>query len=210
MPLAANAVLSADGQALIATSPAGKFGVGPSAGVAAEVFVGFSLCQTSAAPFIEPNAVKVDVGVSSAGGLFTLSQVPLAGTLHVHNTLTGATIAAGGWVLTGNVVSVLGANVPCTFTYTYALTVAQAVALNGNQVPSGYAGSLLGTTGVSQKGRIHTNQFNTAVNWNTATGLSLGANGKVSDQTGLVAIRGYVVQRPSADYPFLGIEFDAL
>ena len=211
LPLAVGATLSADGQALVVSNANGVFGVAPSAGAAGEVFVGFVNAQTSAAPFLETTAVKIDEGVSSAGASFTTTFTPLAGTLIVQNPATGATIPAGGWVLTGNVLTVLGVGTPVRVTYQYALTVAQAVALMGNQVPSGYAGSLLGSVGVSQRGTIYTNQFDSSKNWSTATGIKLAANGKVTDQTGSgVLITGaYVKSFPSLDYPYLGIEFSA-
>lgn len=209
LPIAVGATLSADGQALVVSNASGAFGVAPSAGAAGEVFVGFVNAQTSAAPFLETVAVKIDEGVASAGGSFTTTFAPLAGTLIVQNPATGATIA--GTTLTGSVLTGLTAGVAVRVTYQYALTVAQAVALMGNQVPSGYAGSLLGTVGVSQRGTIFTNQFDSSKNWQASTSIKLAANGKVTDQTGSgVVIPGaYVKSYPTHDYPFLGIEFSA-
>lgn len=210
-PLAAGATLAADGQALVVSNVGGKFGVAPSAGTAGEVFVGFVSVQTSAAPFLEQTAVKVDTGISSAGGTFTTTFPPQAGTLLVLNKATGAVIAPGGWVLgAGGAITALPASTEITLVYTYALTVGQAVAIMGNQIPSGYAGSLLGSVGCSQRGRIWTNQFNTAVDWKAATAIKLAANGKVTDQSGAgVAINGFVTDFPNGEYPFLGIEFSA-
>lgn len=207
-PLAVGAVLSANGQALVASNVNGKFGVAPSAGVANEQFVGFVNAQTSAAPFLEQSAVKVDSAVASAGGTVSLTFTPLASTLVILDASTYATIT--GATLTGSTISGLTAGVSVKCVYTYALTVAQAVALMGNQVPSGYAGSVLGSVGVVQGGVIFTNQFDTAVNWATATGVKLAANGRVTNQAGSgVAINAIVTQAPSADFPYLGLEFNA-
>jgi hypothetical protein len=210
-PLAAGATLAADGQALVVSNAGGVFGVAPSAGAGGEIFAGFVTAQTSAAPFLEQSAVKVDTVVTSSGGTATATFTPLAGTLGVYNTATGAAIASGGWVLgSGGSITALPASTQVTLVYTYALTVAQAVALMGNQVPSGYAGSLLGSVGCSQRGRIYTNQFDTSVNWQAATGIKLAANGKVTNQAGSgTSINGFVTAYPTGDYPYLGIEFDA-
>ena len=209
LPIAEGATLSADGQALVVSNVGGKFGVAPSAGTAGEVFVGFVHAQTSAAPFLEATAVKVDEGTSSAGGSFTTTFTPQASTLVVLDPATGATIT--GWTLTGSVLTVLGASIAVKVVYRYALTVAQATAIMGNQVPSGYAGSLLGQVGVSQGGTIYTDQFDSSKNWTLATSIKLAANGRVTDQSGsgVALANAYVKSYPSADYPFLGIEFQA-
>lgn len=208
-PLAAGATLSADGQALVVSNSNGVFGVAPSAGTSGEVFLGFVTAQTSAAPFLEQTAVKVDNVVSSSGGAATASLTPVSGTLSVLNPSTGAAIT--GWTL-GAAGSITGLpdSTAVTLVYTYALTVAQAVALMGNQTPSGYAGSLLGSTGCSQRGRIYTNQFDTSKDWTTGAAITLGANGIITQGGTGTAINGVVVGHPNSDYPYLGIEFDAV
>ena len=207
-PLAVGAVLAADGQALVASNVNGKIGVAPSAGTTGEQFVGFVNAQTSAAPFLEQSAVKVDSGVASAGGSLALTFTPLASSLIILDAATNATVA--GWTLAGSTVTGLTAGQSVKAVYTYALTVAQAVALMGNQVPSGYAGSLLGSTGVAQGGVVYTSMFDTSVNWASATGVKLAANGKVTNQAGSgSAINAVIVGTPSADFPYLGLQFTA-
>ena len=208
-PLAAGAVVSADGQALVATNVGGAFGVGPSMGTAGEVFVGFVLAQTSAAPFLEMTAVKVEKQVVPASGNVTLAFTPLASSTSVLDETTGTAVATP--TVTGNVVSGLTVGDKVQVTYTYALTVSQAIGLMGNAVPSGYAGSLLGSVGCSQGGRIFTSLFDTSKNWAAATGVKLGANGHLTDQTGSgVAINAIIIAVPNHDVPFLGIEFNAV
>lgn len=211
-PLAAGATLSADGQALVVSNANGVFGVAPSAGVAGEVFLGFVCAQTSAAPFLEQTAIKVDQVVSSAGGVAVATFTPVAGTLSVLNPSTGAAIT--GWTLgAAGSVSGLADSTAFTFVYTYALTVPQAVALMGNQVPSGYAGSLLGSTGCSQRGKIYTNQIDTSVDWTTVGQPVLAANGQLTSHAvnaNGVYIPAQVIAYPTSDYPYLGLEFSAI
>lgn len=208
-PLAAGAVLSADGQALVASNVNGQFGVGPSMGVAGEVFVGFVLAQTSAAPFLEMNAVKVEKHIVPASGNISLAFAPLASSTSVLDVTTGTAVATP--TVVGNIVSGLTTGDHVDVTYTYAMTVLQAIGLQGNAVPSGYAGSLLGQTGVSQGGKIFTSLFDTSKNWNAATGVKLGANGSLTDQTGSgTALNAIIISVPNEDVPFLGIEFNAV
>lgn len=208
-PLAAGAVLSADGQALVASNVNGQFGVGPSMGAAGEVFAGFVLAQTSAAPFLEQNAVKVEELIVPGSGIVSLAFAPLASSTSVIDKTTGAAVANP--TVVGKTITGLTAGDHVTVTYTYALSVLQAIGLMGNAIPSGYAGSLLGSTGVSQGGRIYTSEFDSSKNWAAATAVKLGANGMLTDQTGSgVAINAIVVAIPNQDIPFLGIEFNAV
>jgi hypothetical protein len=178
-------------------------------GVAGEVFAGFVLAQTSAAPFLEQTAVIVETHVVGAAGTVALNFTPLASSTSVEDTTTGAAVANPS--VSGSIVSGLTAGDVVKVTYTYALTVSQAIGLMGNAIPSGYAGSLLGSTGCSQGGRIYLSTFDTSKNWAAATGVKLGANGQVTDQTGSgVSIGALIVAVPTQDIPFLGLEFNAV
>lgn len=208
-PLAAGATLSADGQALVASNINGQFGVAPSLGQSGEVFVGFVLAQTSAAPFLEQHAIKVEKQIVPSSGVVTLAFAPLASSTSVADETTGAVNSTP--TVVGSTVTGLTAGDLVQVTYTYALTVQQAIGLMGNAIPSGYAGSLLGSTGCSQGGRIYTSQFDSSKNWAAATAVKLGANGQLTDQTGSgVAINAIIVAIPNQDIPFLGIEFNAV
>lgn len=207
-PVAAGSVVTSNGQALVVANVGNVFGVAPSAGAAGEVFVGFANAQVSAAPFLETTAVKVETAIVNGGGTVTLAFAPLAGSVLVYDNTLGAVIAQPPAVVTGKVVSVLTPGDSVTITYTYALTVFQAVALMGNQQPGGYAGSILNTIGVGQQGRIFTTMFASGKNYAAATALKLAAGGLITDQSGTgVAINGFVTQIPTIDVPFLGIEF---
>jgi hypothetical protein len=178
-------------------------------GAAGEVFVGFVLAQTSAAPFLESHAVKVEKQIVPASGVVTLAFAPLASATAVHDDTTGAAVASP--TVVGNTITGLTAGDAVTVTYTYALSVQAAIGLMGNAIPSGYAGSLLGSVGCSQGGKIYTSQFDSSKNWAAATAVKLGANGMLTDQTGSgVAISAIIVATPNQDIPFLGLEFNAV
>ena len=97
-----------------------------------------------------------------------------------------------------------------TVTYRYALSVTQAQALVGNTQPGGYAGLVVSQVGIAKRGVIYTSEFDASKNWAAATGIKLAAGGQITDQTGTGAVvNGYVVSVPTANVPFLGIEFSA-
>lgn len=207
-PVAAGATISSNGQALVVSNVGNVFGVAPSSGAVGEVFVGFVNAQVSAAPFLESTAVKVETAVVNGAGTVTLAFTPLSTTTLIYNNTTDAVIAQPPGVITGKVVSALPVGNTVTVTYTYALTVSQAVALMGNQQPGGSAGAMTGSIGVGQQGRIYTTAFVSGKNYAAATSLKLAANGQITDQTGSgVAINGFVTQVPTLDVPFLGIEY---
>lgn len=207
---AARAAALPDGVALVFGLENGQRVVAPSAGVAGEKFAGFSRAQTSAAPALPADAVKVENHTSSAGGTLTLDKTPLAGQVYVAVAATGATVTIAN--VTGKVVTLTGANsTDVVVTYARALSAAEAVAAVGNVQPGGYAGLMLGQTGVAQQGVEYTDQINASVNWAAATAIKLNAAGKLTDQSGSgVAINAVVVQVPTVDYPFLGIQYNTI
>ena len=213
-PMAAGAVVTADGQALVGAIQAnGLYGVRPSTGAAGERFVGFVHAQTSMAPFLQPNATKTETLTLNAGGTAVLGQAPLAGTVGAYNVTAGAAVAAGDIAIAADGVTITitgGAGATVAVTYSYALTIVQFRALFGDVQPGGFAGAQIGQIGVAKQGVIYTDQFDTAVNWRAATAVKLAANGKVTDQSGTgVAIDAVVRVVPSDSYPFLGLDFIA-
>jgi hypothetical protein len=96
-------------------------------------------------------------------------------------------------------------------TYRYTLTVPEARAMNGDVIPGNYAGLTTGSVGVIQAGTIYTDQFDSAVNWQAATAVELGASGILTNQGGAsnVVVPCTIIAIPTVDYPFLGLEFDA-
>lgn len=211
-PLAAGAVLAADGQAMIRSQVGQVFGVTPSAGAGGEMFVGFLSAQTSAVPFLATTAVKVERFVVPAGKVLTLSKTLVASSVFVYNVTGSAAVtpdSATGTTVDLTTNGTVGSTVDVT--YRYNLTVAEARARNGDPTPGGYAGLTTNTVGIWQAGTIYTDQFDSSKNYAAATAIELAAGGLVTDQsgTGNVAIPCTVIAIPSVDFPFLGLEFDA-
>lgn len=213
-PLAPGVSLAADGQALVTVNTNGSYGVKPAAGSAGEVFAGFVNAQTSAVPFLQGTATKVQTLVLNAGGVASLAKKAIAGTVSVFNLTAGAPVASADFSLAADgttLTSSGNAGATVSVTYTYALTVLEARSLFGDIQPGGYAGHTLGQTGVAKQGRVYTDQFDTAVNWRAATGLKLAAGGKLTDQTGSGTLlkNATIVSIPTEQNPFLGVEFVA-
>lgn len=207
MKLAPGVIIQAEGAALVRANNAQSAGVLASTGTSADKFVGFSLAGTSAAPFAEPFANKVQRFVA-AGTTFKLARPAVAGQALVWN-VTDSTIESGATV-TGDQVASLTNGKEYTVTYKYALTVQEAVVLAGDVQPGGYSGNLYGQVGVVTRGLIFTSEFNAAVNWAAATAVKLNANGQLTDQTGTgVEINAVIEGVPSEDYPYLALRFDA-
>ena len=206
--VAPGVVISAEGLALtrVAASPAS--GVGPSAGNSTEIFVGFSVAQTSAAAFYETFANKLETFVVPATGSVTLQFAPIAGQVSTFDSTTG-TYNGAPTVVSQSVNGLTPGDV-VSVTYKYTLSTTQAQALFGNVQPGGYVGAQLGQIGQVKRGLIYTSNFDASKNWAAATAIKLAPNGQLQDQTGTgQAINGYVVGLPSSDIPFLGIEFSA-
>lgn len=209
--VATGITIAAEGIALVRLAANQADGVLPATGTssaAAEVFAGFSIAGTSAAPFPEGYATKVEKFIVPGSGTVTLSQTPVSGQVSVFDVTLGAPDTS--ITVTGAVVGTLTIGSEVNVTYKYALTVVQARALVGDTQPGGYSGAYVGQIGMIKRGTIFTDQFDAAVNWAAATGLKMKANGIVTDQTGVGnSINGAIVAVPGVDNPFLGIEFSA-
>jgi len=185
--------------------------VTPSAGAGTEKFAGFASSQTSAAPVLPTDAVRVIDLVANASGVVTLPKAPISGQVSVVNANTGAPIAVDSVTGVSVDLTVAAASVPVRVTFRHLLTVGEAVSRVGHTQPGGYAGTALGQTGVDQQGVVYTDRISAAVNWGEATAVKLAAGGLLTDQSGSgVAIDATVVAIPSADYPFLGLQFNTI
>lgn len=203
-----SAPVTDDGQVLV--TAAGAAGAFPSTGAAGEVFLGFSFNQTSGAPYLPATAVKVEEFVPS-GTTYTLQQQVASGSLLALKA--GVKDSAVG-VASGNAYGLTGLTAGASYkvVYTYALSNAQAVALVGNVQPGQHAGVQFGATGVAEQGIVYISNFDTSVNYDATTVLVGLAGGKVgvADTDDEVIIKGKVVELPTVEFPFLGIEFNAL
>jgi len=205
--IAPAAVFTSEGQAAVRASGNTAAGVLPSTGTSSDIFAGFVTAGTSAAPFREQYASKVEKFVVPTSGSVTLARTPVSGQLFAYNDTDGAAISAP--TVAGDVVSGLPAGDEVTITYRFALTDLESTTLFGNVVPGGYIGAQIGQIGLVTKGIVYTSNFDNSVNWAAATAIKLAANGQLTDQSGTgVTIPAFVVELPSSDIAYLGIEFD--
>jgi len=210
--IAPGAVITAEGQALVRAVGAPASGVQPSMAASAnEIFAGFAIAGTSAAPFPIAYEGKVEEFVVPASGIVNLAFAPVSGQVFILDVTTGAAIpVTGGVTVVGNVVSGLPASDTVHITYKYALSAVQARARQGDVQPGGYSGAYVGQVGLVKRGLIFTDQIDMSVNWGAATAIKLAPNGMITDQSGSGAvINGYVVAIPTQEVPFLGLEFSA-
>jgi len=214
-PLLPGVTLEAEGSALVAGYSAGQFGVRPSTGGAGEKFVGVSLSR----PIVPGFAPVIERLVVPASGVVQLKSAPLAGQTRVVNAGTGTafTIVGGAPAAateaqpTGTTVvfqsAVQGTTV--IVTYVRALTVAQALMLQGNADIGGPAGAYFGQTGVITRGDVFTTEFDTLADWSTPSDLTLGANGKFTVGGAGGKVPGYVISAPAEGAAFLGLHINA-
>lgn len=209
--LAAGAVLPSEGCVLVRAVVNGQPCVRPSGTGTTEVFAGIAQTNTSMHVFAEATAVRVETITLNGAGFAELGQSPLAGTSYVWNETDGAAVLAAAFVITGSTItSAANAGKVITITYTHAQSVLQARARMGDVQPGGYAGYQTGTVSSIRRGVVYTNQFDTSVSWAITTPVSFGANGKLTtvSPTGEIP-HGVVVALPSAEFPYLGIDFAA-
>lgn len=217
VPLSGEAIVApgylftAESQAAVRTKGDTAAGVLPSTGTANDIFVGFVVAAGSAAPFREPFANKVqDLKVSDTGSV-TLDRAPIAGQIFAVDLNTGAPVDLAAATINGKTITGLDNGAELHFVYKYALTVLEATALQGNTEPGGPAGAQVNQIGLYKRGQVWVSEFDASKDWTKATAIKLGANGQLTDQTGSgVEIKGFVIEAPSTEKPFLGIEFDAL
>lgn len=211
--LAKSAKVVAEGQAMVYVP--GEVGVAPSQGTAGEIFAGFATRRQSAAPYIEPYAVKVEQFVieAPAEGDASVQLVfePVDNTVCVINKATGEVIASP--TVEGKVVSssAFKQDMEVEVVYKHELNAVQARAMFGDVQPGGPAGDQFGQTGLAKRGIIYTSWFDTSKNWAAAKQIKLAAEGMITNEEGAgeVLPGAYVVHAPSADVPFLGLEFSA-
>lgn len=208
--VAPGAVIDAEGMVLVRAKAAQSAGVMPSTGVAgAELFVGFSIAGTSAAPFAEGFSNKQETFTVPATGKVKLQFAPLPNQVFVFDNSTNAAVV--GFTVTDQTVNGLTAGDSVTITYKYSLSVVQARALYGDIQPGGYSGAYVNQIGLIKRGMIYTDQFDASKNWAAATGVKMGVGGQVTDQTGTGdAITAVIIDVPSSEVTYLGLEFSAV
>lgn len=205
--LAEGAQVTQEGQAMVAVP--GK-GISPSTGAANEIFAGFAMNQLCGIPVLEPYGIAVEEFLVDSSAKVTVQFAPISNSVALINLETDAAIASP--TVTGKTIAtVMTAGMKVKVVYRYALTNIQARAMMGDAQPGGPAGAIVGQCGLAKRGVIYTSCFDTSVNWAAATAIKLAKGGFVTDQSGKgTALAGaYVVKVPTAEIPFLGIEFSA-
>lgn len=209
MAVAPGAVIDAEGLVLVRAAGAQAAGVLPSTGGTAELFAGFSIAGTSAAPFLEGFTNKQESLTVPATGTVTLQFAPLANQTFVFDHSTNAAISPV--VVAGKNVTGLPPGDEVTVTYKYQLTVTQARSLEGDVQPGGYSGAYIGQIGCVKRGLIFISTFDASKNWAAATSVKAAAGGQVTDQSGTgITLPAQIVALPTTEVTYLGLEFSAV
>ena len=206
--VAPGAVIDSEGLALVRAKSAQSEGVMPSTGGTDEIFAGFSIAGTSAAPFMEGFTNKQETFIVSATGRVTLQFTPVPNQVFVFDKTTNAAVTPV--TVVNNQVTGLTVGDEVVVTYKYILNVVQARALQGDVQPGGYSGAYIGQIGLIKRGLIYTSNFDASVDWAAATAVKTAAGGQVTDQDGTgVEVPGVIVATPTSEVTFLGLEFSA-
>jgi len=207
--VAPGAVIDAEGMALVRAQGAQAAGVLPSTGTSADLFAGFSIAGTSAAPFMEGFTNKMETFTVPATGKVTLQFAPVPNQVFVYDVTAGAAVSSPS--VSGKQITGLTVGDQVVVTYKYTLTVVQARALQGDVQPGGYSGAYIGQIGLLKRGQVWTSEFDASKDWSAATAIKLAAGGQVTDQSGSGnAINGQIIGVPTSEVTFLGIEFSAV
>jgi hypothetical protein len=207
--VAPGAVIDAEGLVLVRAAAAQSAGVMPSTGASSELFAGFSIAGTSAAPFLEGFANKQETLTVPASGTVTLQFAPLANQTFVYDVSTGAAVASP--TVSGKNITGLSAGDQVVVTYKYQLSVVQARSLQGDVQPGGYSGAYVGQIGLIKRGIIYTSEFDASKNWAAATSVKSAAGGQVTDQSGSgFTLPAQIIAVPTSEVTFLGLEFSAV
>lgn len=190
-----------------------------------DVFLGFSFgYYTRPVSLVAVETYTVPAG----GGTIALANSPLNGAsgagLRVYNNTAGSAITynatagtgvyqiggTGNQTLTFNAAQA-GASVTVTYAYSPTVIQAQAMVGDGAYFGSAQPSDVTGTIGLIRRGLIYTSNFDPAIDFTAVNAaLKVGANGIVSTAGSGPAINGLVYELPTADFPFLGINFSAV
>lgn len=213
--IASGAQVQSEGVPLVNVLESGHEHVKPATGAADEVFVGFSWMH-NIVPTVLSRVENIHVP-DEAPYTVQLERVNLiAGQIAGRNlaqffAVNAAVLAAGTFDVdyaTGLLTfHADDAGRDIDMTYKYAPSVIEAKAnypeadMNTNP-----AFEFLNTLGVILVGEVYTDQYDAAVDWaNVGNSIFLGA-GMLTD-SGNVKIGGHVTHVPTADNPYLGIQF---
>lgn len=123
-------------------------------------------------------------------------------------------VAAGNYSITGNVLTLNSAlnDTNITVTYKKTLTVLEAERFwgHGVQIAPRESSALTGSVSVLRRGKVFLDNFNAASDWAAGGVVYAAANGIFTKtNTGIVVPSARILNVPSTDVPFLGLEFAA-
>jgi hypothetical protein len=219
-PIALGATIESEGVPLVRVFENGSEHVTPATGGGGEVFVGFSWMHNivpSVVPFVE--TIKVP-GAGKAQEVYLTKNNLVADMISIMNGATQMTEDTPGPPAVINHYSVTDASGLVVFdpaetnagdtlivTYMYSPSVAEAKALyRHSHINIQPAFEFLRSIGVITIGEIFTDQYDAAIDWSAAATIDLGA-GIVTEGGGGDTIQGHVTHVPTADNPYLGIQF---
>lgn len=202
-----------EGTALVSYLEDGVRVVGPSTGVAGEIFQGFAQNRFNAPEYA---IMFEELSVPGAAPYTVkLSRVPYGDATNRHFTINGAPAAIASGAPAAGQVGV-AADGTLTFNsadtgkavtalYRYALTQSEAVLLFGGEYVPFTRSAEVQTTSI-EVGIVHTDKYVVGDDWAAAGALAyLAANGMVTtDDTGTKI--GNIVALPSVSGGFLGVE----
>lgn len=204
-----------EGSAVGAITENGISVVRPTAG-SGETFVGVCLNRLRFPTF----RVIVET-LTVTATIATLTFTPQSTTdLLVKNAagvaLTVGTPAseAGQYTISGSEITVNAALNDATVTVTYkkALTVLEAERFwgHGVQIAPRESSSLTGSVSVIRRGKVFIDNFNAASDWAAGGNVFAAANGIFTKtDTGIAVPKARIINVPSTNVPFLGLEFSA-
>lgn len=228
-PLAAGVFTMPEGAGLISVREGGLLKVKVAAGAAdSEVFAGFALNER-AAPSLFPAVIEnATVVLVAAGKWGVVINRPVVGTARVSYASSGTalTLDAGSTFDGGEYkvstlpdgrtfIEVVEADLgkKLNIVYTYTPTIDDLMFIGGDNSPVTFSNitSIIQETGVIEGGTVYTSDFDPTVDWAglaASTAIKLGANGIVKTAgNGATIPNARIIEAPSADQPFLGIEF---
>jgi hypothetical protein len=210
-PVALGFTIDQEGQALVADTVGGIYGVKKCVGSGSEQFVGVAvnmLKPFQTAPFNE-------VLTQGAGNTITLSNTPLVGSILIIDQNTGTVqafnvgVGPNQYNIAGTVVTLNAGQAGHKYfaAYRFTPTIIQYTAFFGNVHPGGAAGDYLGQCGVITKGDVFTTEFDTSVDWTAGAPVLLGGNGLFTTTgSGNVLSNVSVIAAPGAGLGALGLE----
>lgn len=189
-----------------------------------DIFEGIAFSQYRAQ--VSSNAVDTFI-VPVGGGTAVLKATPIGGeskvmariyeadgtTTEAADTAVASVPKAGQVQLTGNTVAFnaadAGKKVEITYNYNLSAIEIQSTSFMGDGVPGPAVTAMTGEVSIGQKGNYYTDQYDTAVDWNSMTkDIKVGNGGIFTRGSSAVGadVNGVVCHVPTSDVPFLGIE----